>query len=218
MKLDVKYIIYIIPALAVISYSCGTGRNAVSRGSSHGMYSESRTELYSNEIIDSQTIDDQQNIFADKIVKEAKTWLGTPYSYGGHSKKGTDCSGMVMEVYLKTINLKLPRTAQKQQKFCRSISRSTLRPGDLIFFSLSRDSGVSHVGIYIGNDIMIHASSKQGVIESNIYDTWYDRHYHSAGVIISPIDESKTDPQEQIEALEKTLEMKTDSILSVYMD
>ena len=85
------------------------------------------------------------------IVEEARKWLGTPYKYGGEDRNGVDCSGMVMKVYLKAVNVKLPRSSREQQQFCNKIKKSDIASGDLVFFSSKRGGGnVSHVGIYIG--------------------------------------------------------------------
>ena len=118
------------------------------------------------------------------IVKEAHSWLGTKYRYGGSDRSGVDCSGMVMQIYLKVANVKLPRNSAQQQQYCRKIKRKNLEEGDLVFFATGRDkTRVSHVGIYIGKDKMIHASSSSGVIESSLDDKYYIRHYHSSGSV-----------------------------------
>lgn len=118
------------------------------------------------------------------IVEEAHSWLGTKYRYGGNNRSGVDCSGMVMQIYLKVTNVKLPRNSAQQQRYCRKIKRKNLEEGDLVFFATGRDKKhVSHVGIYIGGNRMIHASSSRGVIESNLDDNYYTRHYHSSGCV-----------------------------------
>lgn len=118
------------------------------------------------------------------IVTEARNWLGTKYHYGGNDKSGVDCSGMVSQIYLKVTNTKLPRNSAQQQKFCKLIDKNELIEGDLIFFATGRDrSRVSHVGIYIGNNRMIHASSSRGVIISNLNEKYYTQHYHSSGCV-----------------------------------
>ncbi len=120
---------------------------------------------------------------ADRIVHEARRWIGTPYRYGGKERRrGTDCSGMVMEVYRTTTGIALPRNSARQQEFCRRIKRSELSAGDLVFFSSKRGgSRVSHVGIYIGEGRFIHASSSRGVMESGLDEKYFATHYHSAG-------------------------------------
>lgn len=123
---------------------------------------------------------------ARALVKEAGGWLGTRYVYGGESKTGTDCSGLVMKVYGKVCGIKLPRTTREQVKYCTKVARNKILPGDLVFFARNGsddDSEVSHVGLYIGDGRMIHASSSRGVMVSG-FDTgyWGDRYYTAARV------------------------------------
>lgn len=118
------------------------------------------------------------------VVEEARRWLGTKYRYGGNDRTGVDCSGMVVQVYLKAANVKLPRNSAQQQRYCRKIKRKELAEGDLVFFATGRDkTRVSHVGVYIGGDRMIHASSSRGVIVSSLDEKYYSRNYHSSGCV-----------------------------------
>lgn len=119
----------------------------------------------------------------DDLVREAERWLGTPYRYGGSEKGvGTDCSGLTMEIYRRVAGIKIPRNSAEQQKFCRPIGRDKLSAGDLVFFSSAKGrGGVSHVGIYVDEGVFVHASSSRGVIASNLSETYYDTHFHSAG-------------------------------------
>lgn len=118
----------------------------------------------------------------NRLIKEAAKWLGVPYKYAGHSTSGTDCSGFVMEVFSSALGTKLPRSSREQQQWCESIERGSLLPGDLVFFATGSDrKRVSHVGLYIGEGAMIHASSSRGVIISNIGERYYDTRFHSAG-------------------------------------
>lgn len=120
-----------------------------------------------------------------ELVKEAKRWLGTRYKYGGHSRKGTDCSGMVMEVYRKVCNVSLPRSSREQQAYCKGISKKDLTKGDLVFFATGRGNKVSHVGMYIGDGKIVHASTSKGVIISRLDDKYYVRTYHSSGRVLA---------------------------------
>lgn len=95
-----------------------------------------------------------------KIIEEAKKWYGTPYCYGGEDRNCTDCSGFVMSVY-KKCGVTLPRTAEQQSQFGKKITLEKATAGDLVFFT--NGGKVSHVGIYAGDSIMVHASSSLGV-------------------------------------------------------
>ena len=119
------------------------------------------------------------------IVKEANKWLGTPYKYAGESRNGTDCSGMVMTIYKDVCGIKLPRNSAKQADFCEKIKKKNLRPGDLLFFATGKDKKkVSHVGIYIGDDKMIHASTSRGVVINKITEQYYEKTFISCGKVV----------------------------------
>lgn len=118
------------------------------------------------------------------IISEAKKYLGTPYVWGGTSPEGFDCSGYVQYVMMKN-GISIPRTTLQQVETGRSISKNDLQPGDLVFLQNTYREGVSHVGIYIGNNQMIHASSSKGVTVSNLLSTYYMEHYHSARQLIN---------------------------------
>lgn len=113
------------------------------------------------------------------IVANAKALLGTPYVWGGSSPAGFDCSGFTQYVYGKS-GIQLPRTTELQVLQGTEISYSKLQPGDLIFLKDTYRAGVSHVGIYIGDRKMIHASSSKGVTISDLTNSYYQKHYHSA--------------------------------------
>lgn len=117
------------------------------------------------------------------LVAEAERWLGTPYKYGGSERgKGTDCSGMTMEIYRKVLGVKIPRNSAAQQQFCTPMKREKLEAGDLVFFSTGKGRGrVGHVGLYVADGVFVHASSSRGVIASNLDETYYSTHYHSSG-------------------------------------
>lgn len=99
------------------------------------------------------------------VLEEAEKWLGTPYRYGGTDKRGVDCSGLTYNVFL-SVGTVLPRTAEQQYMYTKRISRSELEVGDLIFFT--NRGKISHVGIYSGNNTMIHSSSSSGVIRQKL--------------------------------------------------
>lgn len=111
------------------------------------------------------------------IIEEALSWKGTPYCYGASEKgKGTDCSGMVLKVYEKATGKKLPRNSRAQADFCRKIKEKDVLPGDLAFFATGKDKQrISHVGIMLDKTRFIHASSKKGVVISEITTPYYQR-------------------------------------------
>lgn len=110
--------------------------------------------------------DYSSNSKADKAIRVAKSYLGVPYVYGGTSRKGMDCSGLVYTAY-QAVNTKLPRNSAAMAKTKSGISRNRLRRGDLVFFNSKNTRGINHVGMVVsvrGNDVdFIHASSSRGV-------------------------------------------------------
>lgn len=118
-----------------------------------------------------------------KIVEEAYTWLGTPYSYAKAEKgSGTDCSGMVMKVYEKVTGEKIPRNSAKQAEYCSDVNAEDVKIGDLIFFATGKDPNrVSHVGIIVDTEKFIHASSSKGVVVSDMTSAYYRRTFMKFG-------------------------------------
>lgn len=116
------------------------------------------------------------------LISEATRWLGVPYRYAGNDMNGVDCSGLTSQVYLKSLKVKMPRNSREQQRWCLVVEKNELIPGDLVFFATGSDKNrVSHVGIYIGNGDIIHASSSRGVIISSLNEKYYLTRYHSSG-------------------------------------
>lgn len=118
------------------------------------------------------------------IVATAKKYLGYPYVYGGMSPSGFDCSGFVNYVY-KQCGYSMNRVASAiYYNNGTYVEKANLQPGDLVFFSNSSEH-VGHVGIYIGNNQFIHAStSTVGVIISDLGSSYYIQHYVGAKRII----------------------------------
>lgn len=117
-----------------------------------------------------------------KVVDAACAWIGVPYRYGGDSRSGVDCSGLVCMAFQKGAGIKLPRSSREQHSFCKEVSRKKIKPGDLLFFTNNKGGGrINHVGIYVGNNKMIHSSSSRGVIISSLDEDYWATHFHSCG-------------------------------------
>lgn len=112
------------------------------------------------------------------LVKVAMGFLGAPYRFGGSSVTGIDCSAFVKKIY-QIFNITLPRTAFEQSHVGLRIARGELIEGDLLFFNTRRKLG--HVGIYIGNNKFVHASSrKRGVRIDSLNTPYFDRRFVKA--------------------------------------
>ncbi len=116
----------------------------------------------------------------DKVIDDV---LGTKYRSGGTTTNGFDCSGFTMYVF-KHLGINLPHQSGSQFTMGTSVSRSDLRAGDLVFFNTS-GSGVSHVGIYVGDGKFAHASTSRGVVVSSLSDSYYVNRYVGAKRIMS---------------------------------
>jgi len=110
-----------------------------------------------------------------RIIQTALRYQGVPYVFGGTTPSGFDCSGFVRYVFANS-GVYLPRAADEQYDFGRPVSRSRLQPGDTVYFT-TYTSGVSHVGIYLGDGNFISATSSQGVaidcLDSGYWGTRY---------------------------------------------
>lgn len=124
-----------------------------------------------------------------ELYKELKRWLGTPYAYSAHTcGQGTDCSGMVMEVYLKVFGIGLQRNSAKMLEMnCKPIDVKDLQEGDLVFFITSSDGRVSHVGIYLKEHKFVHASSSRGVVVDDLRQNYYATHFHTAARVVAKL-------------------------------
>ncbi len=159
---------------------------AIGLSSCHSSKKSARID-YESEVYADQSKDkkdkkkDKKNLSPiELLLAEAYSWTGTPYRSGGHSKSGTDCSGFTMEVYRNALGVELPRNSAKQIEACDKVKKDKIQPGDLLFFHPSKKGKISHVGIYVGNGKMIHASSR-GVMESSIEIPYWQKCYNQAG-------------------------------------
>jgi lipoprotein Spr len=109
-------------------------------------------------------------------------WIGTPYHFGGSSRKGIDCSGFTKELYSKVFNLTIKRNSRDIFSMVSPVRKEDLQEGDLVFFKIHSRS-ISHVGIYLGDGKFAHASAK-GVAIGNLSDGYYSRYFYKGGRLL----------------------------------
>lgn len=108
---------------------------------------------------------------ANAVIATAKKYIGVKYRWGGTTPAGFDCSSFVQYVFAQN-GISLPRTSRDQFQVGLTVSFSSLKPGDLVFFSLDGDKVIDHDGIYIGNGQFINASSSKGVTIYTMGSYW----------------------------------------------
>ena len=126
-------------------------------------------------------LDETNNLFVDFLLQEAETYIGTPYRYGGTTRRGIDCSAFVKNVF-ETFNMNLPRISAEQAKQGVRIPTEEARQGDLVFFATRGGGRVSHVGIVHGRNedgvlTFIHSSTSQGVIITPLNDNYWGKRF-----------------------------------------
>lgn len=141
--------------------------------SSHKHNTAQRQHVDAKEYLTGRKLSKKQK----NMIEEVCSWVGTPYKYGGAEKgKGTDCSGLVLRVYLDLTDIKLPRNSAAQAEYCKKIKAKNAKPCDLVFFATGRDpKKVSHVGLLLDDENFIHSSSSKGVIVTRLDNPWWNK-------------------------------------------
>jgi lipoprotein Spr len=117
-----------------------------------------------------------------KLYGFINDWYGTPYKYGGSNKLGIDCSGFVNLFYNEVFNKKIPRTVNDIYLNSIEINRNDINEGDFIFFKIESKK-VSHIGIYLINDKFVHASTKKGIMISDLNEPYFKKNLFKFGRI-----------------------------------
>jgi len=117
---------------------------------------------------------------------ELEGWHGTPHIMGGNSKTGVDCSGLIKQVYADLLEVHTSRTTGQLIREGKSVRKSKLKTGDLVFFTPESKKG-GHAGIYLSNGEFTHASSSRGVMTSKLSNPYWTRYYETGRRIIPDI-------------------------------
>jgi cell wall-associated NlpC family hydrolase len=134
------------------------------------------------------TVRSADRVEADRVEADlrasADRWEGVPHRWGGTSRRGVDCSGLVQNMYSEVFGVQVPRTTDQQSRVGTEVRRQNLQPGDLVFFRLDRKK--RHVGIYLSDGEFVHASASSGVRISPLDRSYWNDRWWQARRIVSP--------------------------------
>lgn len=118
------------------------------------------------------------------LYEQFSEWKSVKYRFGGLSKGGIDCSGLVYLIFRDSFSVELPRTTKRQVLSGKAIKKSNIKVGDLVFFK----TGVHqrHVGIYLEQDKFLHVSTKKGVIISSLDNSYWKKRYWRVVRVLEP--------------------------------
>lgn len=128
-------------------------------------------------------------VLGEEVVEYGKQFIGTPYVWGGNDlRKGVDCSGLTQRIFAG-FDINISRISYMQADDGRSVEKCELRPGDLVFFDTSgvNRGNISHVGIYAGDGMFLHADCTKGVTLSSLSNSYYMRNYVTSSRILEDI-------------------------------
>ncbi len=165
-------LIFLCAATIVMLTGCKSSRTATSHTAKK---SQTLTHLSKNELSGHHPV-------TARLLSEADKWIGTPYKFAGTDRNGVDCSGFTLNVFKNALDIKLPRNSAAQFEWCTPVRRADLMAGDLVFFSTNSGKKINHVGLYVGDGRIIHAStSKRAVILASMDAKWFVDHYCGSG-------------------------------------
>ncbi len=199
MRVPIKNTIFILLAFLSIGSlsSCLSRRKATSHVLTRGNQPNKRGDILTDVSGTSGSYTSSGNLLADyagvlgvdrkalkneKLYKLINDWMGTPYAYGGTTRRGVDCSGFAAMLMSEIYGKDLPRSSEEQAGMIKRKYERQLKEGDLVFFSFG-GSRINHVGIYLHNSRFVHASTSKGVIISNLKDSWYYKSFKRAGEV-----------------------------------
>jgi len=134
---------------------------------------------------------DKSSIQNGRLYEFVDQWIGTPYKFGGLDKDGVDCSGLTFLLEQEVYGITIPRMTSKQINVIKREYEEDLKEGDLVFFDFDGKK-FSHVGVYLQNGYIVHASSTKGVIIVPLHGAIY-KYFSRAGAIVDTLVSAQTE-------------------------
>jgi murein DD-endopeptidase / murein LD-carboxypeptidase len=130
----------------------------------------------------------ERNLFIDSssnpfLYYKIFDWLGTRYKYSGKTENGIDCSGFVSEIYKNVYCTELSGGSRDIFKLTQPVNKTSLQEGDLLFFKIKKGN-ISHVGVYLGNNKFVHATTRIGVTVSDLDEPYYKKYFYKGGRLV----------------------------------
>lgn len=197
-----KRIISVLSVIALIVFVVGCGAannddeysvksNSMKKKDNQDQYA-SLTGIQKKSLIEQSNLETLTNIVSeyanttvdrDAMMTKIIELINTPYLWGGTTSNGIDCSAFCQTVFKKALNIDIPRTSIMQSTIGTEVAREDLQFGDLVFFN-TIGNRISHVGIYLGENVFAQSSSSGGVKTSSLLDDYYNRTYVTARRVI----------------------------------
>lgn len=162
--------ILILAGLSLLT-ACSAGAN-ISAKKSTAINTTQDQQILAQSLKTNRPHNYSNQAMSPKLAKMYQEWAGTHYRLGGSSKFGIDCSAFTQTTFAKVFGVSLPRSTSEQRYVGKQINKSELQQGDLVFFRRNH-----HVGVYIGNNKFMHASTSKGVTIDSLNDHYWSRTY-----------------------------------------
>ena len=158
-------------------FSCKHQQSITKTSESSGKTSSSIKKKYAEKLAVSES-----DIKNEKLYQFINDWYGVKYKYGGKDKAGIDCSGLTSILYSVVYKKTISSNTKDLVSEVKKIKESDLKEGDLVFFNTNGKS-ISHVGVYLQNHKFVHASTKKGVMISDMNEPYFKQTYVSSGKV-----------------------------------
>ncbi|ELX8379729.1 bifunctional murein DD-endopeptidase/murein LD-carboxypeptidase [Providencia vermicola] len=183
-----RNILRIIPAIAIAAALSACTTPNSSKNAQRTPHSEPRMLNGSSDSLAMASQDEFEQLVQSvdtksKIMDQYANWKGVSYRLGGTTKSGIDCSSFVQRTFIEQFGVALPRTTSEQESSGQSVKRNNLKAGDLVLFKTGRR--MKHVGIYIGDNKFVHASTSSGVIVSEMTNEYWSKRYYAGRRVIN---------------------------------